>query len=171
MTLQNRVLPTGELAAEAWRGTLMGNRGGRIHDPDTRTLLRRRHASRRWICCVLTFKNRQRTVMGRGYTEVFFLDEVSAFAAGHRPCFECQRARADEFQKHWQEAFALKTKPAADIIDRKLHEERTRNRPIVANAVLSSLPNGTMIWADGASYALNDETFLKWSGHGYSTSD
>ncbi len=96
MPLQNRVTPFGELAVTPARGTLMGNRGGRIHS-DSRTLGRRRWASRQWICCVLKFKNRQRDVWGRYYTELFFLDEVTAFAAGHRPCFECRRKDAEQF--------------------------------------------------------------------------
>ncbi|HEY6026440.1 MAG TPA: hypothetical protein VIV09_06025, partial [Pseudolabrys sp.] len=96
MTLPNRVSPLGELFATPARGTLMGNRGGRIHTDDKR-LTTRRWASRQWICCVLQFKNRQRDVWGRYYTELFFLDEVTAFAAGHRPCFECRRRDAEHF--------------------------------------------------------------------------
>ncbi|MEL6871445.1 MAG: hypothetical protein AAFO62_01345, partial [Pseudomonadota bacterium] len=84
--------PDGEIVAIPERGTVMGNRGGRIHTPD-KTLSRRRWASRHWICCVLEFRGRHREVMApRSYTELFFLDEATAFAAGHRPCFECRRA-------------------------------------------------------------------------------
>ena len=96
MPLQNRVDPWGELHAVAARGTMMGNRGGRIHD-EHRSLGARRWTSRRWICCELAFKGWWRPVMGRGYTELFFLDEVTALAAGHRPCFECRRAEAKAF--------------------------------------------------------------------------
>ncbi len=91
MPLQNRVLPDGQIVAHSARGAFMGNRGGRFHDPETRTLTTRRWASRQWIICVLDFKHRHREVMGHGYTELFFLDEVTALAAGHRPCFECRR--------------------------------------------------------------------------------
>ena len=81
MPLQNRVTPFGEIVATPERGTLFGNRGGRIHDPATRTLLRRRYTSRRWICCVLDFKGRRRDVWGRFYTELFFLYEPTRLAA------------------------------------------------------------------------------------------
>ena len=102
MPLQNRVDPFGELFATPARGTLfMGNRGGRIHT-DERTLTTRRWASRQWICCVLDFKGRQRDVWGRYYTELFFLDEVTALAAGHRPCFECRRKDAEDFADAWR---------------------------------------------------------------------
>ena len=96
MPLQNRVSPFGELFATQARGTLFGNRGGKFHTGDQK-LTRRRWTSRQWICCVLDFKNRQRDVWGRSYTELFFLDEVTAFAAGHRPCFECRRKDAESF--------------------------------------------------------------------------
>src|SRR5579863_10770447 len=102
MTLQNRVDPFGNLNAVAARGTMFGNRGGRFHT-DSKTLTARRWASRQWICCLLDFKGRQRDVWGRFYTELFFLDEVTAFAAGHRPCFECRRQDALRFRQ----AFSL----------------------------------------------------------------
>jgi hypothetical protein len=85
MPLQNRVSPFGELLTSAARGSLFGNRGGKFHRDD-RTLGTRRFASRQWICCVLAYKERQRDVWGRSYTELFFLDEPTALAAGHRPC-------------------------------------------------------------------------------------
>jgi len=168
MTFQNRVLPSGQIVAENWRGTMMGNRGGRIHDPKSKSLLKRRSASRRWICCVLKFKNRQRTVMGEGYTELFFMDEVSALAAGHRPCFECRRKDAVEFQRVWQKAFDLKTKPGADLMDKQLHPERTgKNRIIIADE-LSTLPDGTMVSAGSSWYAMKNKIPMKWNSIGYS---
>src|SRR3982750_3662131 len=112
MALQNRVDPFGELIATQARGTLFGNRGGRFHRDD-RTLGKRRWASRQWICCVLAFKGRHRAVWGRGYTELFFLDEVTALAAGHRPCFECRRTAARTFAACWQRAANLKAPPHA----------------------------------------------------------
>src|ERR1700729_3026214 len=127
MPLQNRVNPLGELFASPARGTLFGNRGGRFHT-DTRTLTRRRWASRQWICCVLDFKNRQRDVWGRYYTELFFLDEVTALAAGHRPCFECRRKDAEAFAGAWQQAFKLPQRPRADVMDLVLHAERLDGR-------------------------------------------
>jgi hypothetical protein len=96
MPLPNRVSPFGELVASPGRGTLMGNRGGRLHDAQ-RKLTARRWVNRAWICCRLEFKDRHRDVWSDSYTELFFLDEVTAFAAGHRPCFECRRKDAEQF--------------------------------------------------------------------------
>ena len=96
MTLQNRVTPFGDLTIAPARGLLMGNRGGRLHDA-RRQWGARRWASKQWICCKLDFNNRHRTVWGNSYSELFFLDEVTAFAAGHRPCFECRRKDALAF--------------------------------------------------------------------------
>jgi hypothetical protein len=110
MPLQNRVSPFGELFATSARGTLFGNRGGRFHTDD-KTLTTRRWASRQWICCVLQFKNRQRDVWGRYYTELFFLDEVTAFAAGHRPCFECRREDAERFATLFRDASTNSVRP------------------------------------------------------------
>lgn len=94
MPLPNRIRPDGTLFADPARGTLFGNRGGKFHDPATRALPRRLYATQQWICCVLSFKGRQRDVWGRYYTELFFCDEVTALAAGHRPCMECRRGDA-----------------------------------------------------------------------------
>jgi hypothetical protein len=96
MPLQNRVTPYGELIAVPARGTFFGNRGGRFHT-DAKTLTARRWASRQWICCVLDFKGRRRDIWGLSYTELFFLEEPTAFAAGHRPCFECRPKDAEAF--------------------------------------------------------------------------
>ena len=127
MPLQNRVDPFGELFAAPARGLFMGNRGGRIHTDDKR-LTKRRWASRQWICCVLHFKGRQRDVWGRYYTELFFLDEVTALAAGHRPCFECRRKDAEAFARGWQQAFKLVRPPRADEMDQVLHAGRLDGR-------------------------------------------
>src|SRR5689334_14507846 len=122
--LQNRVDPFGELFATPSRGLFLGNRGGRFHTDDQK-LIRRRWASRQWICCVLDFKGRQRDVWGRYYTELFFLDEVTAFAAGHRPCFECRRKDAEQFAT----LFAGKSQRAsAAAMDKVLHAERLNGK-------------------------------------------
>src|SRR5271163_2589347 len=94
--LQNRVDPFGELQAVAERGGLMGNRGGRLHRDD-QTLSGSRWKNKHWLICVCEFKGRRRDVWGRYYTELFFLDEPTALAAGHRPCFECRRQAAKAF--------------------------------------------------------------------------
>src|ERR1700735_1394005 len=99
MPLQNRVTPMGDIVAEPERGMFTGNRGI-IHDPLSRTLLDRRWASQAWLICTLQWRGVRRTVMGtRNWTELFFLDEATALAAGHRPCFLCRRAAAQAFQR------------------------------------------------------------------------
>src|ERR1700761_5347148 len=142
MPLQNRVNPFGELFATPARGLFMGNRGGRFHT-DGRRLTARRWASRQWICCVLDFKNRQRDIWGRFYTELFFLDEPTALAAGHRPCFECRRADALRFAEDWRQAHRLRARPMAPAMDRVLHAERLAGRAKrLIQHEMSSLPDG-----------------------------
>lgn len=164
MPLQNRVDPFGGLFADASRGLMMGNRGGRFHRDD-RTLSARRHASRQWICCVLQFRGRQREVWGRFYTELFFLDEVTAFAAGHRPCFECRRADALDFAAK----FAGESRPSAPAMDRVLHAERLDGRSKrLHRARLDDLPDGAVIRLDdGDAAAVRGDSLLRWSSHGY----
>ena len=102
MPLQNRVTPAGDIVATPHRGLLTGNRGI-IHDPQTRTLLKRRWTTKAWIACVCEFRGRRREVMaGRSWTELFFLDEATALAAGHRPCFFCRRGDANRFRAAWE---------------------------------------------------------------------
>jgi hypothetical protein len=160
--LQNRVDPFGELYAVAERGLFMGNRGGRLHRDD-RTLTRRRWTSRRWIVCVCAFKGRWREVWGKGYTELFFLDEPTALAAGHRPCFECRRAAAKAFLA------AFPGRPhGADAMDEALHRERLENRmKRVWRARLGDLPDGAMIARDGRAYAVRGTALAPWSFAGY----
>jgi hypothetical protein len=167
MPLQNRVTPFGELVVTSARGTLMGNRGGRIHR-DSRTLGRRRWASRQWICCVLKFKNRQRDVWGRYYTELFFLDEVTAFAAGHRPCFECRRKDAE----HFATLFSAKKKRApAPAMDEALHVERLKGgAKRVHRRKIDDLPDGAMIAINGEAFAVRGNRTLRWTPSGYSDS-
>src|SRR4051812_48029475 len=102
MPLQNRVNPSGELFRSPARGTLMGNRGGAIHNREQEIV--RQYKSRSWIACQLEFKGRRREVMSPGrYTELFFLDEATALAAGHRPCAECRRERFNAFKSAWKQ--------------------------------------------------------------------
>ena len=101
MPLQNRVTPRGEILALPERGLFTGNRGI-IHDPATRGLLRKRWACKAWLVCRLDYQGRRRDVMGgRSWTELFFLDEATALAAGHRPCFFCRRGAAEGFRAAW----------------------------------------------------------------------
>ncbi|EFO34566.1 conserved hypothetical protein [Roseibium sp. TrichSKD4] len=166
--LQNRVAPDAQIHAVKDRGTFMGNRGGRIHDPNTRQLLKRDWASKRWICCVTDFKNRQREVMGHSYTELFFLDEVTALTAGHRPCFECRRKDALAFQSAFQKAHILKTSPSADDMDTILHAERLNGKAKRLHTLRTDeLPDGAMVLVDGAVYALRQGMLLAWSFGAY----
>lgn len=165
MPLQNRVTPSGELLANPARGLFMGNRGGRIHDNGHR-LSARRWASKQWICCALAFGGRHRSVWGDSYTELFFLDEVTALSAGHRPCFECRRADAIGFAEAWE--LASGHRPRAAEMDAILHQERldgrekrTHRRPI------ADLPDGSMIAVAGIAHAVRGDALLRWSPHGY----
>jgi hypothetical protein len=165
--LQNRVDPFGELNAVAARGTLFGNRGGRFHT-NAKTLTRRRWASRQWICCVLDFKGRQRDVWGRYYTELFFLDEPTSFAAGHRPCFECRRKDAEAFAEAWRNTRKLRTRPYADEMDEVLHRERLEGRAKRLHHVnIDTLPDGAFIAVDGAAFAIKGDVLLHWMPEGY----
>src|SRR5947209_4907010 len=169
MTLQNRVDPFGELIAVPARGTLFGNRGGRFHRDD-RTLGKRRWASRQWICCVLSFKGRHRNVWSRGYTELFFLDEVTALAAGHRPCFECRRADAKAFAEKWAEGNggAIPHAPDMDIV---LQSERLDGRAKRTHDMrIEDLPDGALLALTDdphAAFAVRGSKLLRWSESGY----
>lgn len=167
MALQNRADPFGELVAAPARGLFMGNRGGRIHTSDRR-LTRRRWASRQWICCVLRFKGRQRSVWGNSYTELFFLDEVTALSAGHRPCFECRRSDANEFAARWREAFKLHAAPRAAEMDRVLHGERLDGSAKRRHRhKIDDLPDGTFAALNGGAWAVRGNSLLRWAPAGY----
>jgi hypothetical protein len=165
---QNRVTPFGELVATSARGTLMGNRGC-LHDAGGR--IRRPHVGRRWIICVLQFKGRRRPVMAPGrYTELFFLDEATALAAGHRPCAECQRDRYLEFRRHWIAGRGVDEGPvSADRLDAVLHAERLdadRRRPTNLEP-LDGLPDGAMVADGGRAYLVREGQLLPWTPEGY----
>jgi hypothetical protein len=167
MPLPNRVDPFGDLFATPTRGTLFGNRGGKFHRDD-KMLGSRRWVSRQWICCVLKFKGRQRNVWGRYYTELFFLDEVTALAAGHRPCFECRRQDAERFAVLFS---GKKQRASADAMDRVLHAERLDGKvKRTHRRSLDSLPDGAMVALDGEVFAVRDKHLLPWTPSGYSAS-
>jgi len=167
MTLQNRVSPFGELDALPARGLFMGNRGGRFHTA-AKTLTAQRWASRQWICCILDFKDRRRDVWGRFYTELFFLDEPTALAAGHRPCFECRRKDADAFAEAWRKARKLSTRPYADAMDLVLHDERLRGRAKrLYRRNIDALPDGAFVVLEGAAFAVRGDALLHWTPQGY----
>jgi hypothetical protein len=164
MPLQSRVDPFGNLFATSARGTLMGNRGGRIHDAHKK-LGARRWSSRQWICCVLDFKNRHRKVWGDSYTELFFLDEVTAFAAGHRPCFECRRKDAERFAALFSGKPKRASAPSMDLV---LHAERLDGKTKrTYRGGIDVLPDGAMIARDGEVFAVRGKHLLRWSPNGY----
>ncbi|MEM1046603.1 MAG: hypothetical protein AAGL24_10640 [Pseudomonadota bacterium] len=173
MALQNRVLPDGRIVADPARGLFTGNRGGAIHDVASRTLLpRRRWASKAWITCVTRFRGRHRTIMGPGYTHLFFLDEVTALAAGHRPCYECRRADALRFAEAWRRGHGLDKTPRAGEMDIVLHAERHAVTGQPYEAELSDLPDGAIVGITGSSAvqewrAIRGACLLAWSLAGY----
>jgi hypothetical protein len=166
MPLQNRVDPFGALIATPARGLFLGNRGGRFHRDD-QTLGRRRWASRQWICCVLRFKGRRHPVWRDRYTALFFLDEPTAFAAGHRPCFECRRADATAFARTWAQAKGgdVPRAPAMDVVlqSERLdgREKRTHDR------AFDDLPDGTFVTLNDVAHAVRRSQLLRWSDSGY----
>jgi hypothetical protein len=167
MPLQNRVTPFGDLSASPARGTFMGNRGGRFHT-DAKTLTARRWASRQWICCVLDFKGRQRDVWDRFYTELFFLDEPTALAAGHRPCFECRRREAQAFAAMWQQARRLPAPPKAGEMDVVLHAERLQGRSKrLHRRSIDALPDGAFVALEEDAFAARGDALLRWTPQGY----
>ena len=168
MPLQNRVTPTGDIIATAHRGTFTGNRGI-IHDPRTETLTRR-WASQAWLTCVCDFRGRRREVMGgRSWTELFFLDEATALAAGHRPCFYCRRDDASRFRAAWEKGNGVEDVLAPEV-DAVLHGERLehgskRLHPLPASVV--ELPDGAMVQAGAETFLIAQGRALAWSPAGY----
>lgn len=167
MTLQNRVVPTGEIVADsAYRGAFMGNRGI-LHDDEGRLgTARWRH--RGWVCCLLSFKGRRRVPMSPGrYTELFFLDEAVALAAGHRPCAECRRADFERFRTAWAQATG--TTPRAPEMDRDLHRARvTRKREQLRHeAKMADLPDGTFVLHEGMTCLVLGKHLLPFRPDGY----
>ncbi len=166
MALQNRVTPFGEVVAVSARGGFTGNRGI-IHDPATKTLLRRRWTTRAWICCTLDWKGVRRAPMSRrSWTELFFLDEATAFAAGHRPCFYCRRDRAMAFRDAWATARRI-APPRAPDMDAALHEERVAHRAKRLHPPREDLPDGAMVAAGADAYLMLGGRPRRWSFSGY----
>jgi hypothetical protein len=170
MPLQNRVTPTGCIIATPERGLFTGNRGI-IHDPSTKTLLRRRWSTPAWLTCALAFRGRRREVMaGRSWTELFFLDEATAFGAGHRPCFYCRRDDANRFRSAWEEGNGKRELLAGEI-DAVLHHERLDGRRKRLHRLpmpLAKLPDGAMVQAGEGSFLIVQGRMLRWSPAGYS---
>jgi hypothetical protein len=168
MPLQNRVTPLGELIAHPARGLVYGNRGC-LHDAAGR--IRRRYAVKRWIACRLEFKGWRRKALlqpGR-FTELFFLDEATAFAAGHRPCALCRREDYVRFGEIWSE---LHPGPSgADAMDERLHAERVGDDVASRRfhrAPVDDLPDGAFMFESGSPWLVFGGELLLWTPAGYS---
>ncbi len=175
MPKQNRVTPEGQIIATTARGHLMGNRGI-LHNSQQEIV--KPFAHKAWIICQLHFKGRRRQIMRPGnYTELFFLDEATALAAGHRPCFECRRQAAQSFRNAWLAGNAhlnVGDSIRAAELDRVLHAERLTEAYYIKNkqkrlftADFASLPNGTFIQHQGASWLVWHDALFSWTPDGY----
>jgi len=169
MPLQNRVTPLGDIVADVNRGMFTGNRGI-IHDPATKTLLRKRWSNPAWLTCVCEFRGRRRDVMGgRSWTELFFLDEATALAAGHRPCFYCRRDDANRFRAAWEKGNGTSGLLAREM-DAVLHRERLdrgKKRLHPLPMPLAKLADGTMVQSGGESFVIVRGRPLRWNFAGY----
>ena len=163
MPLQNRVDPFGDIHAVKAHGLFLGNRGGCFHNPD-KTLKARRWTNKRWIICLLDFKDRRRALMQPGlYTELFFLDEATALAGGHRPCFECRRADATAFRDALVQAGQIQAGQSVDAIDARTAGE-IQNILGGGHAREEMAPDTL---PDGAMYAVGEDAFLKLNGRAH----
>jgi hypothetical protein len=150
---------------------MMGNRGGALHNSNKEIV--RGYKSRRWITCVLEFRGRHRTVMSEGrYTELFFLDEAVAFAAGHRPCAECRRERYNAFRNAWGRRQGQHDLPMADQMDLELHGARIdKGQKVTYDASLNSLPDGCFVQVGGCAHLVWEDALLLWTPEGYTKRD
>jgi hypothetical protein len=170
MPHRNRVTPLGELVADPARGLVYGNRGC-LHDAAGRIV--RSWAVRRWIACRLEFRGRRRTPLLRPgrYTELFFLDEATALAAGHRPCAECRRADYDRLVALWRELYPGPV--GADAIDARLHAERLEpgtGARRLHRVRFPELPDGAVVLHERAPYVVLGAHLLRWTPAGYDRS-
>jgi len=169
MPLQNRVTPFGDLIAVPERGSMFGNRGV-LHDPQRRIV--RYSQGRRWLVCRLEFRSRHRTIMRPGsYTELFFLDEATALAAGHRPCAECRYHDYQRFRRCWATACddPSGTLPSADQMDAHLHRDRLtapKTRKTYRDDI-TALADGVFILHEGEAWLLWQSALLHWTPGGY----
>lgn len=172
MPLQNRVTPFGEIVATPERGFWTGNRGI-LHDRAGRTLGPRRWTGKAWIICTCDFRGIRREVMAGGWTELFFLDEATALAAGHRPCFRCRREAAEAFRAAWAVGQGMSV-PSAPEMDAVLHRERLEGRHKRIHDLgerAEMLPDGAMIAAGGTAWLVAEGRAFRWSPAGYEVSE
>jgi hypothetical protein len=168
--LQNRVNPYGDIIKTSARGAWIGNRG-QLHG-NTKTILRP-FKLKAWITCLLQFKGRHRDVMSPGlWTELFFLDEATTFAAGHRPCFECRRDDANRFKTAWLSGnpeYGFDKKTAIGKIDEIMHQQRIDKNgdKVTFEADVQGLPNGTFIQVNDEPYLVAGNQLFHWTPAGY----
>jgi hypothetical protein len=161
MPRQNRVTPLGRIIAHPAPGLVFGNRGC-LHDSEGR--IRRSHAGSAWIACRLEFKDRRRALMQPGrYTELFFLDDATALAAGHRPCAECRREDYRRFVGLWPGSGSQR--PSAAAVNARLHAERLDDDGTQRHhqGVLDELPDGAFVVRDGAPWLVHGDKLLRWT--------
>lgn len=172
--LPNRVTPFGDIIATTSRGQFTGNRG--IIHRDYK--IAKRCGTEGWVICVIKFRDRRRELMSPStWTELFFLDEATAFAAGHRPCFYCQRQRAADFAAAWGKGAGLDRSASAKEMDailkrqrshvRRLRDDARKRREHLPIVSPDDLATGAMVEADGEAYLFADNRFLSWSFDGY----
>ena len=167
--LQNRVTPLGNLIADPGRGLVYGNRGC-LHDELGR--IRSHHNGRRWIACRLQFRGwlRRPLLQPGRFTELFFLDEATAMAAGHRACALCRREDYLRLGEIWRSLHPGET--GADAIDARLHRERwdsaARGRQLY-ELPLDELPDGAFVLRAGRPWLVAGDRLLEWAASGYVT--
>lgn len=172
--LKNRIDPWGNLIKTTARGAWMGNRGI-LHDEHQN--IRRLFKLKAWLICLLEFKNRQRKVMNPGnYTELFFLDEATAFSAGHRPCFECRREDFKRFKSSWIKGnpeYGFGEKVSIQEIDNILHQERMgpHGEKITYEELLKELPDGCFMLYKSRPYVRQGKHLFSWSPFGYGSAE
>jgi len=168
--LQNRVTPKGDIVVSASRGTMMGNRGI-LHNGNKEVV--RAYKDKAWKICLIDFKGIKREIMAEGsYTELFFLDEATAFSAGHRPCNDCQKERVKEFKEIWLKANAGKYNLAntnLTEIDKVLHSERMGHCKVTFPSEIQDLPDRVFVEIKGKFYLKLHNRLLEWSHSGYSS--
>jgi hypothetical protein len=173
VTLQNRVTPTGEIVADPARGLFTGNRGC-LHGQG-REIGASRWRSKLWICCVLQWRDVRRDPMPPGrWTALFFLDEATALAAGHRPCGYCRRPDYLAYAEAWRSAYRLESRPRATEMDARLHAERIiqgTRRQRTWQAALAELPDGTMVWYADRPALVLDGGLRCWTFGGYTVTE
>lgn len=167
---QNRVDPFGQIISTKARGKWLGNRG-QLHGTGKTILRPFKHKA--WIICLLTFKGRHRNIMSPNlWTELFFLDEATALAAGHRPCFECRREAANLFKMAWLKgnpAYGFDAKTPIGKIDEIIHQERITKdgQKVTFEAIIGDLPDGTFIGINHEPYLITNQMIYRWSPFGY----